>query len=200
MKKNNLDFDELRIYRNQARAWLQMHVRTLEYYRTKKPGFVHLFEQTLMGGAAAVKEEPSRASTATCVESLIASGEDLDSSAGNPTILLGSLMADVDGDSAGLPKKNAFTTAFMLDAALQVSDAAKIDFSGAETKLKDAAIERLNRVLLHDQVAGPLPVKFGGPTRVRGGKPQKSRAEKGSANIEPYPPTAYLTQLVVRTL
>lgn len=198
MENTKFDFDEIRQIRNRVRTLLGKHVQTLEVYRAPTFGYVHRFDETTASGdVTATKDDPSKASTATCLESLVARGESLDA-AGSVSELLNWLIAGVDRGSAGLPDKNAFTTAFMLDAALQTASNSSHKLTPDQEQQKAHAIKRLAAILMHEG-PNPLPEEYGGPPPNAGEKPS-SRAQKGAANIEPYPPTAYLTQLVVRTL
>jgi hypothetical protein len=199
MTKTKLDFEEIREIRNRVRTLLKKHVQTLAVYRAPTFGYVHRFDETASSGDVTVtKDDPSKASTATCIESLVARGETLES-AGNTAELLNWLIVGVDKGSAGLPDKNAFTTAFMLDAAIQTIDHSTHTLTASQIAIKDAAIARLEQIILHEGPK-PLPKSLGGVRPKKGQQPSKSRAQLGAANIEPYPPTAFLTQLVIRTL
>jgi hypothetical protein len=218
MNKTKIDFEEIRSIRNEIRVLLSKHVHVLEVYRAPTFGYVHRYDETKSSGdVPATKDDPSKASTATCIESIMERGE-LISAAGDTHKLLDWLLLGTDKGSAGLPDGNAFTTAFMLDAALQLHDYETTRIKGeidrcaptdttkrdelkkqldafaltpAQAKLRESAIRRLEAGILSDHNDGAAATPPGGSV---------SRAERGAANIEPYPPTAFLTQLVIRTL
>jgi ATPase family associated with various cellular activities (AAA) len=117
------------------------------------------------------KGKVSVSSTATCVLSLVATGKWKDRvSKADTRALLEELIAKKT--SAGLPDENPFTVAWILEAITALEPY-------AET-LSESAIERIRQMeaILQDSL-------------VRGG---------GGVRIDKYPPSAYLTQLVVRTL
>lgn len=161
-----MTFDEIEDLRRTLVALRREHVDALKhYYDNATGGFSHKLNEKKL----------SKASTATCVASLVAArrwtGEWCDRSRDLAANLLKS-----DWSSAGLKKDNAFTTAFILECATFLEEQAGGLGSFAIDADLAPLIEKATNIL------------------------KKSLEKDGGARIEEYPPTAYLTQLVARTL
>jgi hypothetical protein len=114
----------------------------------------------------------SKSSSATCVLSLVATNEWQRGKWGDTTPKLIEGFLAGPWESAGLDTDNVFTVAFILEA---VTELLRI---GPDRGLEAAAQARLQRAqkILTDE------------------------AEKGALSVQGYPPSAYVTQLVLRTL
>jgi ATPase family protein associated with various cellular activities (AAA) len=117
----------------------------------------------------------SKASTATCVASLAAARKWTDQQWGKHSRELATTLLREEWSSADLPPENAFTTAFILECVtiLEEQSGGLGTFSSAGD-LADLATKATT--ILKGSIAD------------------------GGARIEKYPPTAYVTQLVARTL
>jgi len=116
----------------------------------------------------------SKASTATCVLSLVGTGrwsqKDAPWSAG--AFKLAKALLQSEWESAGLPPNNVFTVSFILEAVSKLAS-------------QDKTVET-------DATCGPLLKTAEDIIR--------AAVADGHAEIAPYPPSAYVTQLAVRTL
>jgi hypothetical protein len=113
----------------------------------------------------------SMASTATCVSSLFAARKWEQGRWAARAAVLAQQLLDSDWESAALPVDNPFTVAFIIEAVSQ------LDTAGTS---KDSHRRR---------------------TRIQHGVDiLRDSIRSGPASIQNYPPTAYLTQLVVRVL
>jgi len=166
-RESSFDFSELESLRLLCSRIQRNQVTSLEYFRSG-PGFIHVRKEK----EKTEKGEISVSSSATCVLSLVATGE-WKANKADTTSLAKQLLGRER--SAGLEPNNPFTLAWILDAvtALELDvrepfvadDDDKRQIEEKETKLKEA-------------------IKLG----------------KGSVKIATYPPSPYLTQLVVRVL
>jgi hypothetical protein len=145
------------------------HAASLErYYNKAGNGFLHM-------AGDPPRKHPSKSSTATCINSLVATSK---WSAPSPTpwIWERNIRKMYDKNltgkwkSGGLKHKNAFTVAFVLEAAL--------DLESVEPNLKK--VRRKNR----SEACRIL----------------RTAIEPGHVHLTDYPPSAYLTQLVWRVL
>ena len=176
-----MDFESLEKLRRDLAELQESHVKTLQlYYLPKTGGFRHKFMES--------KDDFSKASTATCILSLTATGrwgatndeEKKDRPWHRDTAKLVRLMLKKKNwESAGLPEGNPFTVAFLLEAvtALEELDASA-GATGAVNARIASAVELLLKVLKDDAGEGV----------------------RGAAHIYEYPSSPYLTQLVVRVL
>lgn len=118
--------------------------------------------------------DPSKSSTATCVLSLVATGswnQHKEPWKGDARRLADRLLRE-EWTSAGLPTDNPFTVGFTLEA---VTALATIDPAIETDPANQATITKAEGLLT-------------------------AAVENGGASIQGYPPSAYVTQLVVRTL
>jgi len=145
------------------------------------------------------KPKPSKASAATCVASLVAAGNwtgDTPWSSPTDTHELVSQMLDESRwTSAGLPVGNPFTVAFLLEAVTALENADKsLSLSPSEQISVSKAIEILQKALKQKKPQGtPGAAHLTLEQKKTEGTQDADRPLK-------YPPCAYLTQLVVRTL
>jgi hypothetical protein len=161
------DFSELESLRLLCSRIQRNQVLSLEYFKSG-PGFIHVRKEK----EKTEKGDISVSSSATCVLSLVATGE-WKASKADTTLLAKQLLAR--DRSAGLSADNPFTLAWILDAvtALELDapeafvpdDDDKSQIEHKETKLREA-------------------IELGG----------------GAVRIASYPLSPYLTQLVVRVL
>lgn len=116
----------------------------------------------------------SKSSTATCVLSLVAARKwNREERWVTGTTRLAKSMLRARWASAGLSTNNVFTTAFILEAVTGLERVEPMNL-GADAKLR-ARLQLAESILI-------------------------DALRKGSACLEPYPPSAYLTQLAIRTL
>lgn len=167
---------DLRLYLRELQA---LHRRSLRvYYDPRSGGFRHKLDEKPKPNP----DDFSRSSTATCVISLIATDQWRKQPApeqeeepwrdSEPKLINGFL--DQEWASAGLPADNLFTVAFCLEAATELRRVAP------GTALDDRRTQRW------DDGVGIL---------------QKAVASGPKAlNVQEYPPSTYIAQLVVRTL
>jgi hypothetical protein len=165
-----LSFSELERLRRTLVGIRDSQVASLtRYYSVADKGFGHKLTELKL----------SKASTATCVASLLATHLWDQSPVGPPpwagtSLDLARTLLTSTWKSAGLPIDNVFTTSFVLECVTDLG-----------TTLPANTIES-------DAVCGPLILKA---TEILG-----QSLANGGASIQGYPPTAYVTQLVVRTL
>jgi len=155
-----LDFPKLESLRLLCRQIQQDQVASLDYF-AYDVGYQHYKG----------KQPPkiSVSSTSTCVLSLVAAGSWTGDKGQTKALLHYLISRDT---SAGLPKNNPFTIAWILEAA--------------------TALERYSDPL------DPADVRI--VTRMEEILQDGLKDGDGGVNIESYPPSAYLTQLVVRSL
>jgi hypothetical protein len=139
----------------------------IKYHDDPTHGFYHRLESKQRGSF-------SKASTATCVLSLVVTGRwgHSDAPWADGAFSLGKAMLQSTWESAGLKEGNVFTVSFILEAVTQLASQAP-------------EIET-------DAVCAPLIEKATGIIQ--------SALSAGHAEIFPYPPSAYVTQLACRTL
>jgi len=165
-----LGFPDLERLRRVLVAIRDMQVASLsKYYDASVKGFAHKLNEKKL----------SKASTATCVGSLLATRRwDHPRSSPPPwagtAFELARLLLMSEWKSAELPLDNVFTTAFILECVTDLG-----------TTLPPNTIE----------ADATCAARVAAATDIL----QKGVAD-GSASIQGYPPTAYVTQLVVRTL
>jgi hypothetical protein len=164
-------FLELERLKNHLATIQQTHLSTLNYYVSKsKTGYWH---------AADDQDDASLSSTATCVSSLVGAGRWNDKGselAGRTAEVAAELI--VKNKSAGLVENNPFSLSFVAEGVLDLIKAVP-DYEGhAEHKRK-----------ILDDIAPILTKHL-----------MEDAAVKGAISIAPYPPSAYLTQLVFRIL
>lgn len=114
----------------------------------------------------------SKSSTATCVLSLVATDQWKEDPWAERSADLAKALLDIEWKSAGLKKNNAFTTAFILEAVTALE---QVSASFTSEPHYVELISKAESILLRS-------------------------FRNGAIKIEDYPPSAYLTQLVVRVL
>jgi hypothetical protein len=171
-------FIELELLKNDLAAIRQTHLSTLRYYVSdSRKGFWH---------APNDRADASLSSTATCVSSLVGAGlwNHKDSPLADRTAEVAAELI-VKNQSAGLDENNPFSLSFVAEGVLDLIEAVpNYDNSIVhKQKILDEIVPKLIGHLMEDQ------------PQEEGDKPQR-----GSISISPYPPSAYLTQLVFRVL
>jgi ATPase family protein associated with various cellular activities (AAA) len=152
------DFSNLESLRRFCTEMQQYQVASLNYFK-HGVGFRHVEG----------RDKVSVSSSATCVLSLVATGNWTASSADTKMLLKHLLSRET---SAGLPPDNPFTIAWILDAVSALEDYSEpMDATGRKQIAKK---ERILQAAIENG--------------------------KGPVSIAHYPPSAYLTQLVVRVL
>ena len=173
------DFPTLERLRNKLSAIRRNHVSTMAHYVNAKglDGFWHQPDE---------RDKSSLSSTATCVSSLVKSKLWQDPK--NPLHTRAAAVATrliSKNTSAGLPPDNPFSLSFIAEGVL--------DLLSAEPGYADSDAHRTK---INNQIA---PLLLGhiqeGVSNMKG-----KLGLSGSSSIAPYPPSAYLTQLVVRVL
>lgn len=162
-----MEFRELADLRLLLRELRERQVESLSvYYDEQSCGFYHRHDKPTPGRF-------SKSSTATCVLSLIATGEWRGQpwDAGTGKLVEGLL--NEKWRSAGLDINNVFTVGFILDAVTELLARASV-----EVKLSPDSDKRLRQA---EQIL-------------------TGKASKGALSVQGYPPSAYVTQLVVRVL
>ena len=148
----------------------------IKYYKKASGGFAHLLNTSSPAGANADPSDGfSKSSTATCVLSLVATGnwrlEHFESSTDKLIRSIVELPAD-KWKTKGLPARNPFTTSFLLEAVTVLASRASNDV---------------------------CKMTQGG--RIEEGEEDLDQAlADGCVRLDQYPPSAYLTQLAVRVL
>ena len=162
---HGLSFSELRELIEYLERLQEGAAESLQYFRDGKAGFEHRVDPKI---GMAVKT--SKASTATCLAYLRATGVLASDWETTDCENLRSDFVNGTWKSAGLPKNNPFTTAFLLEAidALGGRDSMQT----AEARIVDGKLELLNKLLRKD----------------------------GGLAIKKYPATSFLTHKVVRVL
>jgi ATPase family protein associated with various cellular activities (AAA) len=166
MDPTPLDFRELADLRLFLLELRDRQVESLRvYYDDSSGGFYHRHDNP-------TPRKPSRASTATCVLSLIATNEWQNGPWHKRAARLVKSLLKKQWQSAGLDVDNVFTVGFIYEAVsaiLGVEPDILLDNS-SEARLAKA------RLIL------------------------KTESSKGALRVQGYPPSAYVTQLVVRSL
>ncbi|MDB5243907.1 MAG: ATPase, family [Spirosoma sp.] len=168
---NEFDFDALKKLRDSLVAIRLRQVDSLSVYLSKDGlGFCHQIEKPA---------KASLASTATCISSLVRSGRLGDVF---DVAQAGAVAADLvtKTASAGLVEGNPFSVAFVVEGVLDLLDAFPQMAGAAEIRgrLNSEYLPKLTASIKSSGDADPV----------------------GSVRIEPYPASAYLTQLVFRVL
>jgi len=159
-KEQQLDFAQLESLRLLCREIRRCHSDSVGYFGYNG-GFQHYKDKEPL--------KVSVSSSATCVISLVAA--DLWKENGEKTRQLVHKLIPKN-TSAGLPKNNPFTMAWILEAVTALE--------GYCAPLTSADLKQIEKMELMLQ--------------------QAIRSGRGGVKIEKYPPSAYLTQLVVRAL
>jgi ATPase family associated with various cellular activities (AAA) len=167
-----LDFSKLAYLRLRCKQILEDQVASIGYF-AHDVGFIHFKGKD--------KASISASSSATCVLSLIATGSWRADSA-HTKGLLSALISKTT--SAGLPKNNPFTLAWILEALTSLKP-----FSDDLEPNEVARVAEMEQFLQEAVKNGAVAIKPGA----------QEASESGAVEIY-YPPTAYLTQLVVRVL
>lgn len=158
MSSGRFDFAKLEALRLLSKKILDDHARSLRYFEFDNGGYGHIDNQKC-----------SISSTATCVISLTERGLWGPQKA-KTKALIGYLLAK--DKSAGLPRDNPFTAAWILEAVHALKD------------LSDALDEPET-----DEINKKIDVLR-----------EAMNSESGGVSMGPYPPPGYLTQLAVRAL
>jgi hypothetical protein len=164
-------FIELERLKNQLAAIQQTHISTLNYYASdSNNGYWH----------ASNDRDASLSSTATCVSSLVGAGRwnDKDSKLSAHTADVAATLIHKDR-SAGLPADNPFSLSFVAEGILDLIKAVP-DYQNRDQHRAKVVNEIAPKLVKH---------LMNGDVSVR-----------GAISITPYPPSAYLTQLVFRIL
>lgn len=135
------------------------------YYDKKSGGFYHRHDNPTPG-------KPSRASSSTCILSLIATNEWHQGPWQARTATLVQKLLAKPWKSAGLEPDNAFTVGFIFEA---VSELIRAEPGVQLNRAGRVGIARAQKIL-------------------------QGEAAKGALSVQGYPPSAYVTQLVVRAL
>jgi len=171
-------FLELEQLKNQLASIRQTHLTTLNYYVSESnTGYWHAPDD---------RSHASLSSTATCVSSLVGAGQwtSKDSKLVGKTAQVGAELITKDS-SAGLDQNNPFSLSFVAEGVLDLIKA-----------VPDYEHSAAHRTKIVDEIA-PILIKH-----LMNNTPQKEgdKPQRGSISIAPYPPSAYLTQLVFRVL
>lgn len=149
------------------------------------------------------KNKISVSSSATCVLSLIATGKWEKSSADTKALLHYLISKDT---SAGLPKNNPFTIAWILEAITELKE-----YSDPLDDSDNDVISKMEAMLTESVTTGGVKMSEEDEDKTEGGgakdKAEGKAEDKAQAQAQAqagkdnqYPPSAYLTQLVVRAL
>lgn len=169
-----MEFDSILSLKLELKSLLELQTSSLEYYHIDGyGGFVHKFDVK--------KKDFSKSSTATCILSLLATDNWKQGKWNDYTQhLIRELSLPQKWEGAGLDPKNPFTVAFMLEAA-----------SGLLSEIPpDAALSED----INDNLSEAEEILIGAIYSNENG------SEIGAANLNKYPPTTYLTQLVIRVI
>lgn len=173
-----MEFSELQELQRSIATYLDEHTQSLRnYYIPASGGFIHRFDDNISDDP----NEFAKTSTATCILSLAARAKWKNGPWNSMTQHLIDLMLKQENwESAGLKPNNPFTLAFLIEATIALQHT--LDPINAN-KLKDdkdfnTAIGILAQTLSSSESDDKL----------------------GAVHIEAYPPTTYLTQLVMRVL
>jgi hypothetical protein len=167
------DFAALEGLRKYLEEIRQAHVSTMMYYRSEDGrGFFHQPNK---------KQEASLSSSATCIASLVHSGNWTEANSWwAATDAIAQKLIEKPWMSAGLDENNPFSVSFIAEGVLDLQLAWSsyerpwADYPNADSQLK--VIQGKAKSLLIREI------------------------ETGSIHIDKYPPSAYLTQLVFRVL
>lgn len=166
LRPHGLEFDELKGLSEYLDRLLADADASLTYFRDPALGG---YERAV--DPATGPQKSSKASTATCLAYLRATGKLNESPWNEKREELRTYLIDDKWTSAGLKVNNPFTTAFLLDAIQALGGLEGL--STARTKLVERKVALLNRALVN---------------------------QRGGLLIEKYPPTSFLTHKVVRVL
>lgn len=161
-EKELFDFDKLESLRIFCKQILSHQFDSLNHFRSDL-GFKHIKKQE--------KDKTSVSSSATCILSLVATGNWKLDEAKSKELLKDLLSRE---KSAGLEPKNPFTAAWILEAVSSLES-----FYPGLVDSSDTGIIAAKETLLQSEI---------------------ETSEDGGVRMKPYPPSGYLTQLVVRTL
>jgi hypothetical protein len=193
-----MDFGNLEQLRSKLREIQSFHLAAMNYYASDDHrGFFHQPRN---------RTTASLSSTATCASSVVRGGL-----WGNPNAKWGDATAIVDrlleGDrtGAGLEPNNPFHLAFITESCLDIVDAEekrlatnKASASSADQQ-EDVKLQTLQsrvETRLNSEIIPRLIGHLDSHTEAA----DSLFETRGAINIKPYPPSAYLTQLVFRVL
>lgn len=171
-----MNFHELEELQRFVRTLKTNHVDSLKHYHLRKScGFNREFEFDTE------KIHCSKASTATCVLSLTTAGLWTEKQAlwyDQTDKLINELVAE-QWTSAKLDENNPFTTSFLLECILALGELSPDSIKSESVQSKILTAKNILKESLSLEGNGNI---------------------KGSARIKDYPPSTYLTQIVVRVL
>ena len=166
-----MQFRDLAQLRLFLRGLLDRQVESLStYYDNGSGGFYHRHDEREPG-------KLSRSSTATCVLSLVATNQWKNGPWQASTEKLVDSLLREPWTSAALPRNNVFTVAFILEAVTELS---KVNATGALDTDAQAKIEKARQKLTSATL--------------------RAARSKLGLSVQGYPPSAYVTQLAIRTL
>lgn len=166
-----LDFSKLAYLRLRCKQILEDQAASIDYFGHDE-GFQHYKG----------KNKISVSSSATCVLSLVAT-HSWKADKARTKALLSALISKQT--SAGLPDNNPFTVAWILEAVTSLQP-----YSDDLQQTECARVSEMEQILQDAVKNGAVTIK----------NPESQQAAKTGAVTIDYPPTAYLTQLVVRVL
>ncbi len=159
------ELDDLRAYLERVLGYSQASLR--HYFDNASGGFHHRIDP----GVTPTRGNWSKASTATCLAYLGASGALDEEPWKSGRREIRKRMANTSWKSAGLKQNNPFTTSFLLEGIHAASDGGR-ELTPSQRRVVQQKLRGLNRAL---QAVGGL-------------------------SVDPYPATAFLTQKAVRVL
>jgi hypothetical protein len=169
-----LDFEALESLRNELLSIRRKHVPTMNHYASSDGlGFWH---------QPTNRAHASLSSTATCVASLVRAGlwADTGRAWGTSSAVVKGRLLQKPWKSAGLEEGNAFSLSFIVQGVLDLVEAEP--YPGHEQDVGTVTREIVPILLREINSSGD------------------QMEVAGSIRISPYPPSAYLTQLVFRVL
>lgn len=174
-----MDFSGLDSLQRYIRSIEVNHVMALNHYHIQgAKGFRHIY------GGSPTGSRFSMASTATCILSLTSAGLWTENEPWfTETYSLAKEMLTERWTSADLPDNNPFTVPFILEAVLALEQV-------EHEILKDPLIKQKKSVAINILKS----------SLCRTAAEDDKYATLGAANVQGYPPSTYLTQLVVRVL
>jgi hypothetical protein len=186
-----MNFDELRELRRCITSILERHVQSLDHYHLSEIGG---FRNTYLPAERETDQRFSKASTSTCILSITARGLWKGTPwAQHTNALIDSLLDFDQVGSSGLVDRSAFQVSFLLEAALALREQTGKQFTERNQRSVDSAVGYLNRCILRNSTMKPHKEFKESPEDLM-------YAVTGGANMKGYPPTTFLTQLVLRTL
>lgn len=184
-----MDFTELDALQREIDELLACQVASLGCYHVPGGGFCRTYCRNPS------VEDRSKASAATCVASLTATGNWTTDHPWGPTTsgVVSRMLDKTKWTSAGLPLRNPFTVAFLVEAVTALQEADKgLVLDPPEQESLQTGVE-----ILRDSLKQKPPAGTPGAAHLT---VEWFEKEGGAPSRYPYPPCAFVTQLVVRTL